>query len=216
MFAIVLATAGLFLAISNIWIVKVADGKNFSSLTSIPDNEVGLLLGTSKYNRSGNSNQFFKNRIEAAAALYHAGKIKHIIVSGDNAQLNYNEPRDMRKALVKKGVPGSAITLDFAGFRTLDSVVRSKKVFGQNKITIISQEFHNQRALFIANYYDLDAVGYCAVDPEDASFYPTFMREIFARFRAVIDIYVLNQSPKFLGQQEAIVIDSSLPTDSIR
>jgi SanA protein len=204
--ASVILIAIILISVSNLWIVLLANGRTFYSVSSIPENEVGLLLGTSKYNRSGNSNQFFKNRIEAAAALFHSGKIKHIIVSGDNSQLNYNEPRDMRKALVKKGVPGSAITLDFAGFRTLDSVVRSKKVFGQNKITIISQKFHNQRALFIADYYEMDAIGYCAIDPENSFFYPTFFREIFARFRAVIDIYILKKSPKFLGEEEFIKI----------
>jgi SanA protein len=204
-----LITAAFFIAavaFTNLWIVNISKGKNFRYVAEVPENQVGLILGTSKYNRSGQSNEFFHNRIEAAVSLYNAGKIRHIIVSGDNRMMNYNEPRDMRRALVKKGVPENAITLDFAGFRTLDSVVRSKKVFGQNKITIISQKFHNQRALFIAEYYGMDAIGFCAIDPPDASFYPTFFREIFARFRAVIDLYIIRQSPKFLGTPEKIVI----------
>ena len=196
----------LFIIIANIWIIEASSAKNFIYISEMPVNDVGLLLGTSKYNKNGRSNKFFLNRIEAAADLYHAGKIKHIIVSGDNSDLSYNEPRDMRRALLKKGVPESAITLDFAGFRTLDSVIRSRKIFGQNKITIISQKFHNQRALFIADYYDIDAVGFCATDPPNTSYYPIFMREFFARFKAVLDLYVLKQSPKFLGKKEIIII----------
>jgi SanA protein len=193
--------------VSNLWIVFVASQRNFSALENIPENDVGLLLGTSKYYKSGKTNDFFANRIDAAADLYFSGKIKHILVSGDNSQLSYNEPRDMRRALVKKGVPEHAITLDFAGFRTLDSVIRSKKVFGQKRITIISQRFHNQRALFIASYHGLDAIGYCAVDPPDESYYPTFMREIFvSRLKAFMDIYLFRQHPKFLGKEERIFL----------
>jgi SanA protein len=191
--------------LSNAWIVQISSKKNFTALTDLPENEVGLLLGTSRYNKNGKSNPFFANRIDAATNLYFSGKIKHIIVSGDNKLVSYNEPREMRRALVKKGIPESAITLDFAGFRTLDSVVRSKKVFGQKKITIISQKFHNQRALFIADYYDIDAIGYCAGDPPNSSYYPTFFREIFARFKAVLDLYIFKQKPKFLGKEEIII-----------
>ncbi|MBA2581793.1 MAG: YdcF family protein [Bacteroidetes bacterium] len=206
MLAIVLSLI-LLLFFTNLWIIQTASGKNYFSLSKTPVNEVGLLLGTSKYNSSGQNNIFFYNRIDAAAALYHAGKIKHIIVSGDNRELNYNEPRDMRRALEKKGIPESAITLDFAGFRTLDSVIRSRKIFGQNKITIISQKFHVQRALFIADYYGIDAIGFCAQDPPNTSYYPIFAREIFARFKAVLDLYVLKQKPKFMGKQEKIIIN---------
>jgi SanA protein len=204
-YLVALSVAFLFLVTgTNLWIVQSTDKKNFTYISEIPVNDVGLLLGTSKYNRNGKPNPFFVNRIQAAADLYHAGKIKHIIVSGDNGALSYNEPRDMRRALVKQGVPESSITLDFAGFRTLDSVVRSKKVFGQNNITIISQRFHNQRALFIAGHYNMNAVGFCAIDPPDSSFYPIFFREVFARMKAVIDLYVLHQKPKFLGKPELI------------
>ncbi len=203
---LVLALTAL-LFFTNLWIIKTSSGKNFHSISQVPANEVGLLLGTSKYNKNGMSNQFFYNRIDAAVALFNAGKIKHIIVSGDNSELNYNEPRDMRRALVKKGIPESAITLDFAGFRTLDSVIRSRKVFGQEKITIISQKFHNQRALFIADYYSIDAVGFCAVDPPNSSYYPIFFREIFARLKAVLDLYILKQNPRFLGKEERIIVN---------
>ncbi|MFN4234035.1 MAG: vancomycin high temperature exclusion protein [Bacteroidia bacterium] len=192
----------LFLSLillSNVWVKQIAKSRLYNSIESVPFNNVALLLGTSKYNSSGNPNLFFKYRIEAVTALFHTGKIKHIIVSGDNKEMSYNEPRDMRKALLANQIPDSCITLDYAGFRTLDSVVRCKKVFGQNKVTIVSQRFHLERALFIAHKYDMDAIGFIAEDaPQQYGIY-TYIREYFAKFLAVIDLYILHASPKFLG-----------------
>jgi SanA protein len=190
---------------SNVWVIQTTNNKLYEKIEDIPYNDVALLLGTSKYNSSGNTNLFFKYRIEAVTALFHSGKIKHILVSGDNKELSYNEPRDMRKALLANGIPDSCITLDYAGFRTLDSVVRCKKVFGQNKVTIVSQRFHLERALFISRKYNMDAIGFVSEDaPQQYAFY-TYLREYFAKFLAVIDLYIINEQPKFLG--EPIVIN---------
>lgn len=200
----------LFLSLivwSNVWVVQTANARLYDKLENIPSNNVALLLGTSKFNSSGNTNLFFKYRIEAVTALFHSGRIQHIIVSGDNKELSYNEPRDMRKALLANGIPDSCITLDYAGFRTLDSVVRCKKVFGQNKVTIVSQRFHLERALFIAKKYDMDAIGFIAEDaPQQYGLY-TYIREYFAKFLAVIDLYILNASPKFLGEPIEIKVN---------
>ena len=170
------------------------------------DNKVALLLGTSRYTRWGTTNLYFKYRIEAAAKLYHSGKIKHIVVSGDNSVKEYNEPKHMKQALIQKGVPENVITLDYAGFRTLDSVVRCKEVFGQSKFIIVSQQFHVERALFIANKYDIDAVGFAAQDPPEKYSLKTRIREYFAKTKAVIDLYIINKKPKFLGKKEIIEI----------
>lgn len=189
----------LLVTVCNIWIVQQTKKQIYSEIAAIPENEVGLVLGTSKYFANGSGNLFFKYRIQAAAQLFRAAKIKHIIVSGDNHVPEYNEAKDMKKALLAEGIPDSCITLDYAGFRTLDSVVRCKKVFGQNKFTIISQEFHNQRALFISRHYDIEAVAFNAqAVPEELSV-NTIFREYFAKFKAVLDIYILHQEPKFLG-----------------
>lgn len=200
----------LFLSLilwSNVWVVQTANNRLYNSLENTPYNDVALLLGTSKLNSSGNANLFFKYRIEAVTALFHSGKVKHIIVSGDNKELSYNEPRDMRKALLANQIPDSCITLDYAGFRTLDSVVRCKKVFGQNKVTIVSQRFHLERALFIAKKYDMDAIGFIAEDaPQQYGLY-TYIREYFAKFLAVIDLYILHASPKFLGEPIEIKVN---------
>jgi SanA protein len=137
------------LGVCNVWIVTSTEDKVYSDLNKLPDHRVALVLGTSHRSVGGGPNPFFQNRIKTAADLYRKGKIDHFILSGDNRTKFYNEPIEMQKALIKEGVPASAITLDFAGLRTLDSVVRSKAIFGQSRITIITQSFHSYRALFI-------------------------------------------------------------------
>ncbi|MCB9173456.1 MAG: YdcF family protein [Flavobacteriales bacterium] len=176
----------------------------YQNVSKLPNADVALVLGTSRYTATGYANLFFKYRIKAAVDLYKTGKVKHIIVSGDNSLFEYNEPREMRRALVREGIPIEAITLDFAGFRTLDSVVRCKEVFGQNNFIIISQEFHVARALFIAKKFNISAIGYAAQSPPQSYSFKTNFREFFARTRAVIDLYVLNTQPKFLGSNETI------------
>ncbi len=204
MLAIVLLL--IFCVASNIWVSRSTEEKVYSSVDDVPANDVGLLLGTSKRYRNGKENLYFRYRIEAASLLYKKGKIKHIIVSGDNRTMYYNEPMDMKKALVKAGVPDSVITLDYAGFRTLDSVVRCKKIFGQDKVTIISQHFHASRALFIGQSHGMDAIGYMANDVTGRNSYKVTLREFLARPKAVLDLYILHEQPRFLGNTEVISV----------
>jgi SanA protein len=131
------------------------------------------------------------------------GKIDHLILSGDNRSMYYNEPIEMRKALIKLGVPTTAITLDYAGLRTLDSIVRCKEIFGQNRITIITQPFHSYRALFISRYYDIEAVA-MVTDEQDGEYsFRIRLREYFARTKAVLDLYILKTSPRFFRRKRA-------------
>ena len=176
----------------------------YSELSSIPYNRVGLLLGTSKYIKTGHLNPYFENRIDAAVKLYKSGKVKIILVSGDNGHVSYNEPRQMTQELIKRGIPADSIVLDYAGFRTLDSVVRCNKVFGQERFTIISQEFHNKRAIFIAQNYGLYAIGYNAKDISLRSGLKTKTRELLARVKVLIDLHLINKGPKFLGDKIVI------------
>lgn len=201
---IILALPCLMVVFSNTLVYKVSHDKIFTDVSALPANDVGLVLGTSSRSRSGNENLFFKYRIEAATELYKAGKIKHILVSGDNHYANYNEPRDMMNALKAKGVPAEAITLDYAGFRTLDSVVRCKEIFGQNSYTIISQEFQNERAIFLASQNGINAIAYNAHAVSYKHSKMVYVREYFARAKAVLDVYVLRKKPKFLGEKEHI------------
>ncbi len=174
-----------------------------SDIAALPNYSTGLLLGTSKRLANGRDNLYFNYRIKAAVELYNAEKIKSLIVSGDNAVANYNEPLAMKNALVESGVPESDIYLDYAGFRTLDSVVRAKEIFGQNEIIIISQKFHNQSAVFIANQKDIKAFGYNAKDISARAGRKTMVREYFARLKTFIDI-IINKQPKFLGEKVII------------
>jgi len=200
--------AVLLVAGCNLWIVGSTRGKVYSDVSQLPANRIALVLGTSHRTAAGGPNPFFHKRIEMAATLYREGKIEHFILSGDNSSRYYNEPLEMKKALEKQGVPSSAITLDYAGLRTLDSVVRSKKIFGQNKITIITQPFHSYRALFISQYYDMDAVAMVAEEPAFDTSLRVHLREYLARTMAVLDLYVFKTDPRFLGEKEEINIAS--------
>lgn len=196
----------LLLAAANYWIVRSTAADTFSDYDRIPANPVGLVLGTSSRSQDGSPNPFFYNRMEAAARLYAMGKIGHIIVSGDNRSRFYNEPLEMKRALIRLGVPEAAITLDYAGLRTLDSVVRSKEIFGQEHITIITQPFHSYRALFISRYYHIEAVALVANEPTDEPAVAVYVREYFARAKAILDLYVFKTPPRHLGDKEPIVI----------
>lgn len=174
----------------------------YNSIHQLPQNNVGLVLGTSMYMVKGGINPYFKYRMETAAELYKNGKVKHLIVSGDNYAQNYNEPEQMKNYLIKLGVPLSAITKDFAGFRTFDSMIRVKEVFGQNKVTVISQKFHNERAIFLARKNGIEAIGVNAKTPW---YSPRLrFREYLAKCKAVLDVYVLKTTPKFLGEKVQI------------
>src|SRR5688572_6057915 len=197
---VVLVLGILLFCIANIWVVSSTKALVLSAYDKLPDHRVALVLGTSHKTTAGLPNQFFEKRMDTAAELYKVGKIDHFILSGDNRSKFYNEPVEMRKALITRGVPTSAITLDFAGLRTLDSVVRSKEVFGQDKIIIITQPFHSYRALFISQYYNIDAVAVVASDPDLEISFKVRIREYFARTKAVLDLYVLKTNPRFLGK----------------
>jgi SanA protein len=125
----------------NYYIVKSTENRIYSEIKEIPKNEVAVVLGASKYLGVNEKyiNPYFKYRMEAAAELYHSGKVKHLLVSGDNHSKNYDEPTDMKNYLISLGVPCEAITLDYAGFRTFDSMIRAKEIFGLKRFTIVSQ-----------------------------------------------------------------------------
>ncbi|WP_062147927.1 SanA/YdcF family protein [Beggiatoa leptomitoformis] len=189
------------------WVSLQTQDRVYSDIQTVPTKSLALLLGTSKYVANGRTNLYFRYRIEATAQLYHAGKIRHIIVSGDNRKASYNEPLDMQKALLEAGIPVQAITLDYAGFRTLDSVVRAHEVFSQNDFIIVSQAFHNQRALFISDFYGIQAIGFNAKDVPLSLDPKTPVREYLARFKAVLDLYILNTQPRFLGDKIHIALE---------
>ena len=199
-FAIVLLAISGAIFYCNFTIEKVAQPFVFSEITKIPANKIGLVLGTSKTLENGYPNLYFTYRMEATKKLYDAGKIQYIIVSGDNSKKQYNEPQDMKEALVQLGIPENIIYEDFAGLRTLDSVIRAKEIFGQDSYTIISQEFHNERAVFLARKSGIQAIAYNAEDVDKFFGLKTQLREYLARVKAVVD-FNTNKAPKHGGDE---------------
>lgn len=198
---ILLPIAILFLA--NYAVESSTDELVYTDVSSIPHNKVGLLLGTSKLLKSGASNQYFTYRIDAAVELFKAGKIDYIVISGDNSSKEYNEPLDMKNDLLKAGIPTDKIYLDYAGFRTLDSVVRLHKIFGQTSFTIISQDFHTRRAIYLALHEELKAIGYNAKDVDAYFGFKTKVREKLARVKVFVD-FITQKEPKYLGEKVII------------
>ncbi|MDM1396196.1 SanA/YdcF family protein [Myroides odoratimimus] len=194
-----LALLALFLIwFANYRVTNTTKDQLYNSVHEIPHNKVGMVLGTTKLLAGGYVNYYFTYRIEATAALYKAGKIDYIVVSGDHSRNDYNEPQDMEQALIEKGVPKEKIYLDYAGLRTLDSVYRMNVIFGQDSFTIISQPFHNERAVYIANHLDLNTVAYNAQDVSRNYGFKTMLREKFARVKVLLD-NLINKKPKYLG-----------------
>jgi vancomycin permeability regulator SanA len=190
--------------IANSKIIKNSKPYLYTSTKEIPHNKVGLLLGTSKYVKNNFINLYFQYRIDAAVSLFEAKKIDIILVSGDNGTIYYNEPREIKNELIKRGIPAHKIYLDYAGFRTLDSVVRAKEVFGQKRFTIISQEFHNQRAVFLASRFSIKAIGFNAQSVSNRYGWKTVLREYLAKTKVFIDL-ITKKKPKFLGEKIALL-----------
>ena len=172
----------------------------YSDLIEIPYKKVGLVLGTTKFLKNGQINLYYQYRIDAAVALYQTGKISYIVVSGDNSRKTYDEPTQMKADLVLNGVPEEVIFLDYAGFRTLDSVIRIKEIFSQDDFTIISQRFHNERAVYLAKKYGLNAVAFNAKDVSKYYGFKTNIREKLARVKVFVDL-LINKKPRFLGEK---------------
>ena len=190
----------LIILISNYSIENYSKGKTFSNASEIKKNKVGLVLGTAKMLSNGMVNLYFKYRIDATVELFKKGKIDFVLISGDNGNKSYDEPTDFKNELMKYGIPEDKIFLDYAGFRTLDSVVRCKEIFGQNKITIISQKFHNERAIYLAHNHNIEAVGFNAKDVSGRYGLKVKLREYLARTKVFIDI-LFRVKPKFLGKK---------------
>lgn len=195
-----IALVAVIIGVCNMVVIRSAKGKTYHVVKEVPYHKVGVLLGTVPYLPNGKENFYFNSRTKAAAELYFAHKISYILATGDNCRRGYNEPEYMRNALLALGVPDSAIVLDYAGFRTYDSMVRAKKVFGQGSFIVISQHWHNERAIFIARHNGMDVVGY---DAKDAIAHKTHIRnhvrEMLAKVKAVYDVCI-DKQPKYLGE----------------
>jgi SanA protein len=203
----VVKTVGALAAFAAIWVtaaslivVNAARARTYADPAAIPKRHVGLVLGCSRVLPDGRRNLFFDNRIRAATDLFRTGKVDYLVVSGDNHIRGYDEPTDMKESLVEAGVPPDRIYCDYAGFRTMDSILRVRKIFGQTSVTVISQKFHNQRAIFIAQHSGVDAIGFKAPEVDAYNSFKTKCRELIARANMLLDLFVLRRGPKLLGQ----------------
>jgi SanA protein len=176
----------------------------FTDPAKVPHHRVALVLGTSP-TVAGRANLFYTARLAAAAELYHAGAVDGLLVSGDNGSHAYDEPTAMKDGLVALGVPAAHVTCDFAGFRTLDSIVRAKHVFGLDAFVIVSQPFHAQRAVFLARAHGIDALAFGASNPNMKAWLKVRARETAARTLAVFDV-LAGTEPKFLGEPVEVVV----------
>jgi len=187
------------------WVSWKSQDDIISDINQVPKFQVAVVLGTSKY-LGRTLNDYYVHRIEAAIELYEQGTVSRFLLSGDNAHRSYNEPWTMKRDLLKAGVPDSNIHLDYAGFRTLDSIVRAKRIFDTDNFLIVTQRFHCERALFIAKYHDIKATCLAVAGPTNRSGNSVRIREIFARTKAFFDLYIFNVQPKFLGPKEPIIV----------
>ena len=201
---IFLAFLGLAFSIFVLWInlevTKTGKQYSYDSIGAIQHNHCAVVLGTNKYISAGKINLYYTYRIQAAVLLYKSKKIDYIIVSGDNKHRSYNEPVSMYNDLVEAVIPKERIVLDYAGFRTLDSVVRCYMVFGQHQFTIISQPFHNHRAVYIGRKRGLEVIAFNASDQNGRPSIKVILREIGARVLLAYDL-IIGTQPHFLGEQ---------------
>jgi SanA protein len=184
---------------ANLAVASAAKNKTYSDTGQIPHRRVGLVLGCPERLSDGRFNLFFEARVRAAAELYRQGKVDYLLASGDKSTPDDDEPADLKRELVSQGVPGEKIYLDYAGFSTLDSVFRAEDLFDRSEITVISQEFQNQRAIFIASHTGLDAIGFNA---DDVFSVRNVLRESLARVKAGLDVYVFRKRRRPLGQTQ--------------
>lgn len=203
-FAIFFLVVVCVIVAANLWILGAARGSVYNDISSVPTNDIGLVLGTGPFTGKGSTNLHFVVRVEAAAKLYKSGKVKHLLLSGDNHIRGYDEPTEMKNALLKLGVPQSVMTLDYAGLRTLDSMERARKIFGQTNLTLITEQFHSARSLFLARHFGIHAVVFCAEPLPAAWNYTVNLREAAARVLAVGDVYVWHRGARHLGEPIAI------------
>ena len=181
----------IIIASCNMIVIYYSKDLLYDNVKDIPYKEVGLLLGTSPSTTKGHTNIYYNYRIDAAVKLYKAKKIKLILISEDGKFKNYDETKYMKRDLVKRGIPANKIILDKKGLRTYDSVIRAKDVYGYSEFTVISQKFHNERAVFLAGHNDIDAIGFNAKDAPNQkgkSAQRMRIREIFAKVKVFVDL----------------------------
>lgn len=195
--------SAIAIILSNLVVNQNAKEKVFTDTSKIPKNKVGLLLGTSKILEGGEENLYFIYRVNAAVKLFKSKKIDFIVISSSYESKHNDNPQDFKVELLKKEIPENKILLDYGGNRTLNSVIRIKEIYNQQSVTMISQEFHNERAIYLAESFGIKAVGFNAKDVTNRLGLKTQTREYFARVKVFVDIFFKLQ-PIFLDSKVEI------------
>lgn len=177
----------------NLWVVICTQESIYDDLRKVHPGYYALVLGTSPKRIDGTASPFFNKRVEAAALLYHHGKVKHLVLSGTHDRQYYNEPLAMKSALVKLGVPAKAMTLDIEGDNTLASIKQAKTMLGMQEIIIITQRFHSYRASYISRHCGIKALVFTAGDTIHPIFTPNSFRELLARVKVLVDLHLLRK-----------------------
>jgi len=198
--------AALLLLVANLWVLGETRERIEHDLPMCRAERVGIVFGTSHWTRSGVRNPYFEARMSAAAQLLSLGRVDHLLLSGDNRTLSYNEPITMWRDLRGREVPETAMTLDYAGFSTFDTLARARQVFGVERALLVTQAWHLPRALFIAEALGIEAQG-CAVSTREVrGQWRLAAREWVARLATLGDLYLWGREPHFLGPREPLVI----------
>lgn len=191
--------AGCVLALLPATWLFVSTADRLRTTADVPRTRVAMVFGAGLWN--GEPSPYLAHRLDAAAALYRAGRVEVVLVTGDNSRKDYDEPDAMRAYLEKHGVPGRRIVRDYAGFDTWDSCVRARRIFGVDRAVLISQGFHIRRAVALCEAAGVDSYGVGVADKHDVTWYYGGTREVFAAGKAVLDA-VFRPDPTFLGPRE--------------
>lgn len=196
------------------WVVtRAAVGRIYSTTERLPAARVALVLGCAQKTANGRENLYFRYRMDACEALYAANKVEYFLLSGDNSRVGYDEPSDMKEALVARGLPAERLICDYAGFSTLDSVLRAKTIFLTEELLVVSQEFHVARAIYLGRQNEMVMIGFAASDVAGVHGVKTNWREKLARVKALIDVNLTKRQPKFGGDVIRIGRRSYQPTE---
>ncbi|MEU2778136.1 ElyC/SanA/YdcF family protein [Streptomyces sp. NPDC007162] len=191
--------AGCVLALLPATWLYVSTADRLRTVADVPRTDVAVVFGAGLWD--GEPSPYLAHRLDAAARLYRQGRVRVVLVTGDNSRKDYDEPDAMRAYLTRHGVPGTRVVTDYAGFDTWDSCVRARKIFGVDRAVLISQAFHIRRAVALCEAAGVTSYGVGVDDKHDVTWYYGGTREVFAAAKAALDV-VFEPDPQFLGRKE--------------
>ncbi len=180
------------------WVHAAADDR-LRRVEDVPSAPVAVVFGAGLW--QGKPSPYLAHRLDTAIDLYRAGKVRVLLVTGDNGRREYDEPDAMRAYLREHGVPDDRVVADYAGFDTWDSCTRARRVFGVRKAVLVTQDFHIRRAVALCDAAGIDVYGVGVDAKRDRTWYAAGAREILAAGKAAVEAAV-RPGPRFLGPRE--------------